>query len=279
VRKGRKLQIIDLNGIAQLSQSEVDAVGDVGQVFLTIDDESPEIFTWTTRLDPETNEYALVYQWYDSDLIKQYGPEGITIDTLDGFNWRHLYYLPGPQNSVYVCRTFPDDGRLYAQRFNRNGPMWSEWLLVHAEDWEPLYRQWTYALVTTDGSLIVPLYSNEEFGFVRIRPDGSLGAPVSIRRHKSIPGQLTLGIPYPNPFNPSTTIEYDLPDHSDVSLIIYDIAGREVQTLVSRSLVPGNYQVNWNGTNQQGKQVAGGMYFARLQAGGYSSVVKMVYLR
>jgi len=84
---------------------------------------------------------------------------------------------------------------------------------------------------------------------------------------------------FPNPFNPSTTIEYELPEHSDVLLTIYDIAGREVQTLVSKAQPVGSYKASWNGTNQDGKQVAGGMYFARLQAGEYSSVVKMVYLR
>lgn len=84
---------------------------------------------------------------------------------------------------------------------------------------------------------------------------------------------------YPNPFNPSTTIEYDLPEQADVSLIVYDIAGREVQTLVSATQSAASYDVSWNGSDQDGMQVAGGMYFARLQAGEQSSVVKLVYLK
>ncbi|NQT62830.1 MAG: T9SS type A sorting domain-containing protein [Candidatus Marinimicrobia bacterium] len=84
---------------------------------------------------------------------------------------------------------------------------------------------------------------------------------------------------FPNPFNPSVTIEYDLPEQSSVSLIIYDISGRVVQTLFSREQTPGSYEVSWDGINQSGKAVAGGMYFARLQAGEFSSVIKMVYLR
>jgi len=84
---------------------------------------------------------------------------------------------------------------------------------------------------------------------------------------------------YPNPFNPSTTIEYDLPEYSEVSLVIYDVAGREVTTLISAPQLPGSYNVSWDGADLKGLQVAGGMYFARLQAGDYSSVVKMVYLR
>ncbi len=84
---------------------------------------------------------------------------------------------------------------------------------------------------------------------------------------------------YPNPFNPSTTIEYELPGHSEVKLVIYDVAGHEVQTLVLGAKSQGSYDINWDGTDQSGKQVPSGMYFARLQAGEYSSVVKMVYLR
>ncbi|NQT64413.1 MAG: T9SS type A sorting domain-containing protein [Candidatus Marinimicrobia bacterium] len=83
---------------------------------------------------------------------------------------------------------------------------------------------------------------------------------------------------YPNPFNPSTIIEYNLPAYSNVSLVIYDVAGRAVNTLFSTSQGPGSYKVRWNGKNKDGHQVAGGLYFARLHAGEYSSVVKIVYL-
>ncbi|NQT64049.1 MAG: VCBS repeat-containing protein [Candidatus Marinimicrobia bacterium] len=101
---------------------------------------------------------------------------------------------------------------------------------------------------------------------------------VSTLGERTLPQQFNFSC-YPNPFNPSTSIEYELPKHSEVSLVIYDIVGREIQTLVSTSQTPGRYQVSWNGADQFGQQVAGGMYFARLQAGEFSSVVKMVYLR
>jgi len=84
---------------------------------------------------------------------------------------------------------------------------------------------------------------------------------------------------YPNPFNPSTIIDYDLPERVDVSLVIYDVTGRQVQTLVSRAHQAGTYEASWDGTDKHGYQVAAGMYFARLQAGEFHSVVKMVYLR
>ncbi len=103
--------------------------------------------------------------------------------------------------------------------------------------------------------------------------------PGSIGSEPLAPNTFGLDTPYPNPFNPSTTIQYDIPEHTDVSLIIYDIIGREVRTLVSKSHSPGSYQVIWDGSYRDGLQTSGGMYFARLQAGEFSSVVKMVYLR
>ncbi|NQV16729.1 T9SS type A sorting domain-containing protein, partial [bacterium] len=83
---------------------------------------------------------------------------------------------------------------------------------------------------------------------------------------------------YPNPFNPTTTIKYELPERADVRLSIYDIQGHNIQNLVFETQQAGHYETQWDGTNNQGKQVSAGMYFARLQAGEYSSVVKMVYL-
>ncbi len=69
---------------------------------------------------------------------------------------------------------------------------------------------------------------------------------------------------------------YELPAHSEVSLIIYDIVGREVQTVVKTYQETGSYTVTWNSTDREGQPATGGMYFARLQAGENSSVVKMV---
>ena len=114
---------------------------------------------------------------------------------------------------------------------------------------------------------------------------GSTPAPMIVDKTTAIdqpvnqPSEFVLLNNFPNPFNPGTTIEYKLPELSQVSLIIYDIAGREVQTLVSTRQSPGAYQVNWNGFDKHGKQVSTGMYLARLQAGDYKDVVKMLYLK
>jgi len=97
--------------------------------------------------------------------------------------------------------------------------------------------------------------------------------------NESLPTALSSYSAYPNPFNPTTTIKYQLPIHAEVTLSIYDIQGRHIKTLVKKSQPTGHYETQWNGTDNDGMQVAAGMYFARLQAGSYSSVGKLVLLR
>ncbi len=119
----------------------------------------------------------------------------------------------------------------------------------------------------------------EDYNVVTAKLSNSTTNLIDPKCNTSQATMFSLAQNYPNPFNPSTTIEYELPEHSTVTLNIYDIQGRNIQTLVSESKPAGHYEVQWNGTDEPGKQVAAGIYFARLQAGQYSSVVKMVYLR
>jgi polyhydroxybutyrate depolymerase len=84
---------------------------------------------------------------------------------------------------------------------------------------------------------------------------------------------------YPNPFNPVTTIRYDLPQESHVHLVIYDILGREVKTIVNSKEQAGYRSVRWDGLNSYGQEVSAGMYFYRLETSDFSKVQKMVLLK
>ncbi|NQV15832.1 T9SS type A sorting domain-containing protein [bacterium] len=101
----------------------------------------------------------------------------------------------------------------------------------------------------------------------------------SVHEQMNQPSVFVLYPPFPNPFNPSTSIMYNLPERSNVTLSVFDITGRNIRTIVSESKPAGHYESQWNGTDDEGQQVPAGMYFARLEAGDYSSVIKMVYLR
>lgn len=76
-----------------------------------------------------------------------------------------------------------------------------------------------------------------------------------------------LGGGNPNPFNPSTTIEFGISSTSDVALMLYDVAGRQVRTLVRERLTAGSYQRPWDGRDERGDVVAAGIYVVRLRVG------------
>lgn len=85
---------------------------------------------------------------------------------------------------------------------------------------------------------------------------------------------------YPNPFNPTTTIKFALPLQKKISLKIYDILGKEVATLINNEVYEkGNFEVTWDGTNNNGFKVASGNYIATLNFGNYSKSVKMTLLK
>lgn len=84
---------------------------------------------------------------------------------------------------------------------------------------------------------------------------------------------------FPNPFNPVTNIKFSLKEAAPVSIDIYNVAGQKVKTLVNGKAKAGANQVTWNGTDNNGKKVASGVYFYRMSSGKYSSTKKMVLMK
>ncbi len=84
---------------------------------------------------------------------------------------------------------------------------------------------------------------------------------------------------YPNPFNPHTAISYEIPAAGRVSLRIFNAAGQLIRTLVDGEQQPGLSRVDWDGRNDNGSEVASGIYFYRLETTGHSDLKKMVLLR
>ncbi len=108
-------------------------------------------------------------------------------------------------------------------------------------------------------------------GFV-LNPDSP---PLAIRGGKeALPEEYALQNAYPNPFNPTTTIEYSLIKSEEVSLVVFDLAGKEVAKLVHGYTEAGHHTVKWNASNY-----SSGIYFYRLQAGDFVQTRKMVLLK
>ena len=94
-----------------------------------------------------------------------------------------------------------------------------------------------------------------------------------------IPDKFAIHQNYPNPFNPITTLRYDLPKNGLVTIIIYDMLGREVKTLINQSQNAGYRSLIWDATNDYGKPVSAGIYLYQIQADKYMQTKKMVLLK
>lgn len=99
--------------------------------------------------------------------------------------------------------------------------------------------------------------------------------PTAVENNTSLtPDKITLYQNYPNPFNPNTKISYTLQTRSFVTLKIYDMLGREIETLVNEEKAPDTYSINWYASD-----IPSGVYFYRLQAGTFSITKKLILLK
>ncbi len=94
-----------------------------------------------------------------------------------------------------------------------------------------------------------------------------------------IPSTFALHQNFPNPFNPITTLSYDLPNDSDVRLAIFDMLGNEVATLVNTNQQAGFRSVQWDATDSMGRSVSAGVYLYQIRASDYVQTQKMVLLK
>ncbi len=101
----------------------------------------------------------------------------------------------------------------------------------------------------------------------------------SVKENAAVPSEFRLQQNYPNPFNPTTEISYELPQAGFVQLSIFNLLGQKISTLVNERQTAGSYHVNWNGLDEQGKQVPTGLYIYRLKSDNRVQVKKMVLTR
>jgi hypothetical protein len=134
---------------------------------------------------------------------------------------------------------------------------------VHINLWQFANPPTTNQEVVLDEFTFVPMGS--VVGIPDIGPDTRLTPSLSVAR--------------PNPFNPTTTIGYSLPRGGDTELMVYDIEGRRVRTLVKGLVPAGDHRVVWDGRDDAGNCVASGVYLYRLRVGGLVETKKMVLVK
>lgn len=106
--------------------------------------------------------------------------------------------------------------------------------------------------------------------------ESSIVTNIETKNELIIPGKLMLGNNYPNPFNPSTRVDFNLNNPADVKLAVYNILGQRIKVLINSNLPAGNYTAEWNGLDSFGKSVSSGVYLLMLEAGKQRLMQKMI---
>jgi hypothetical protein len=142
---------------------------------------------------------------------------------------------------------------------------------------------------TLDGGYVIGGYTdsfgngNRDFYMIKTNSAGYLGIETGGTDESGIPVAYSLSQNFPNPFNPMTTITFEIPGNADgrelLSLTIYDIRGKLVRELINSTLKPGKHLVVWDGLDDGGRKVQSGLYLYRLKTGESFLTRKMTVLK
>jgi hypothetical protein len=146
------------------------------------------------------------------------------------------------------------------------------WELIVENHWSPSPYEWLVPILSSEKCLIrlgdYPcVYDISDSTFI-------ITYPVSIKDEKILPTEFSLEQNFPNPFNPSTTIYYSIPELSSITLKVYDVLGKELVTLVNEEKPAGSYEVEFTGDG-----LTSGIYFYQFRADNYVETKKMILLK
>jgi len=137
--------------------------------------------------------------------------------------------------------------------------------------------RFNFTLFDVSSGRVVDMRSVSEYVYNAVNNETRefrIDAVTGVSEENTIPKSYALYQNYPNPFNPTTTIEFDIPEKTNVKLIVYDILGREVETLIDKELEPGKYKINFNATN-----LSSGVYFYTLRTSKFTKTNKMLLIK
>jgi len=200
-------------------------------------------------------------------------------DTTCIYNGRYGYFYFPPVDSalgIWIekneCQSSPDtifqEGKILGQKWASSGGH-GDIVLYTIEDWG---HGWPHS---SDAGIAA---TDVIWDFLKLQTR-STSTHVNQDNVHSSPKNFALYQNYPNPFNPGTAISYQLPAFSHVQLKIYNIQGQKIKTLVDESQEAGLKSVVWNGSDDQGRKVASGIYVYQLTAGRFSLAKKMLLLQ
>jgi photosystem II stability/assembly factor-like uncharacterized protein len=293
-----------LNSLFFADQNTGFAVGDSGLIIRTTNTGS----NWEQINSGVTNKLTNVcFSNSSTGFISRYN-NGLLKTTDGGQNWSAQTF-PGNILCIYFLNTitgFIGNENFYLYRTSNGGNNWT-YQGVHmiknisfansttgiaVLDSQVIYRTtdcgftWNDYYLRTDQGFGSVKFTNSSTGYLvgsygAILKTTNAGDPIGIKPISSeVPKSFLLSQNYPNPFNPSTKISFSIPLNKgglrglSARLVIYDLLGREVTTLVNEQLKPGTYEAEWDGTNYPS-----GVYFYKLSTDEFSETKKMVLLK
>jgi hypothetical protein len=135
--------------------------------------------------------------------------------------------------------------------------------------------------VNQSGQLILSSEMSNAENRIRIVPITELPPPppADVQEEKKLPKEFALLQNYPNPFNPTTRFTVELPKDADVQLIVYNLLGQKITTLLNETKPAGYHTITWNGSNDDGASVPSGIYFVKMVSEKFSSVKKLMLIK
>jgi ligand-binding sensor domain-containing protein len=204
---------------------------------------------------------------------KWIGTNGGGLAKFDGVNWTVYNTLnSGLPSNIVLAITIDGGGNKwigtgFGGLAKFDGVRWT----IYNKWNSGLPDNWVWAIaIDGQGNKWIGTYN----GGLAVYREGGVILPVEVKETSEIPSKFTLYQNYPNPFNPSTTIEFDIPERTNVKLVIYDILGREIETLIDKELEPGKYKINFTATN-----LPSGVYFYTLRTPKFTKTNKMLLIK
>jgi trimeric autotransporter adhesin len=278
-----ELEIDDPAGLSVLSRTDSDAPW--GAVAAELRDEALcatglTAFSDFALVNSACNDHTTVPFW-DGEIASAANGSGyFVIDVPTGFQRVELL-TESSQNITLLapgdefCEVLPGvsaTGELRPPGITAHGTGSTEWMY----DGDVLTTRACIRIANEragESSFMIRVY--DQCGrYLQVDPLISLASDIA-----EIPQSYALDANYPNPFNPTTTIRYHLPESASVSLTIYDMTGRRVRQLVSGTLDAGIHTASWDGSNESGALVASGVYFYRIEAGSFVQTRSMTLVK